>query len=254
MGDNMYNGIGLATVRGSGTNGYVQRNTAFVSKGREDIKYKTEEDIKRLDAQANREPNQGILDHERKRKLEVKCIELEELLEEQGYTEEEVLEKVNQYRKMLLSKEGDKKAFAEVDEFGRPVYKETHQIAEAQKEKNKKLKEAFGISQHFVEGSSFDPNGKAIEDAAREAERAERLAPREEQKRKEDGSSSSGSDSEDSDKERKKKKKKKRDVERKRSVSRNERKREKGKRSRSKDMKETRRDDRGRHLGSVSIL
>jgi len=124
----MYNGIGLTTVRGSGTNGYVQRNTAFVPKGKDDIKFKTEEDIKRLDAQANREPNQGILDHERKRKLEVKCIELEEVLEEQGCTEAEVSEKVNQYRKMLLSKETDKKAFSEVDEFGRPVYKETHQV------------------------------------------------------------------------------------------------------------------------------
>ncbi len=39
--------------------------------GKNDIKYKTEEDIKRLDASTNREPNQGILDHERKRKLEV---------------------------------------------------------------------------------------------------------------------------------------------------------------------------------------
>jgi len=30
----MYNGIGLATVRGSGTNGYVSRNMAFVSQTR----------------------------------------------------------------------------------------------------------------------------------------------------------------------------------------------------------------------------
>lgn len=47
------------------------RNFAFVRQGKNDIKYKTEEDIKRLDASTNREPNQGILDHERKRKLEV---------------------------------------------------------------------------------------------------------------------------------------------------------------------------------------
>ena len=91
----MYNGIGLSTVRGSGTNGYVQRNTAHISKGRAEEKFKTEEDIRscsllfartspylsntffsccfcrRLDAQANREPNLGILEHERKRKLEV---------------------------------------------------------------------------------------------------------------------------------------------------------------------------------------
>ena len=83
----MYNGIGLSTVRGSGTNGYVQRNTAHISKGRAEEKFKTEDDIRslfqalevqtnvsmyrRLDAQANREPNLGILEHERKRKLEV---------------------------------------------------------------------------------------------------------------------------------------------------------------------------------------
>ena len=30
----MYNGIGLQTVRGSGTNGYVQRNTAHISNTR----------------------------------------------------------------------------------------------------------------------------------------------------------------------------------------------------------------------------
>ena len=170
----MYNGIGLQTARGSGTNGYVQRNTAFIPKGREDVKFKTEEDIKRLEASANREPNQGILDHERKRKLEVKCMELEEVLEEQGYTEAEVEEKVSAYRKMLMSKEVSKKAFAETDEFGRPVLKETHQIAEAQKEKNRRLKDAFGISSNFVEGSSFDPNRRAMELAAKEEQRKQR--------------------------------------------------------------------------------
>ena len=108
----MYNGIGLSTVRGSGTNGYVQRNTAHISKGRAEEKFKTEDDIRllsffllninqllcvcrRLDAQANREPNLGILEHERKRKLEVKCLELEEVLEEQGLNEEEIEEKVD---------------------------------------------------------------------------------------------------------------------------------------------------------------
>ena len=44
----MYNGIGLSTVRGSGTNGYVQRNTAHISKGRAEEKFKTEDDIRLL--------------------------------------------------------------------------------------------------------------------------------------------------------------------------------------------------------------
>ena len=81
----MYNGIGLTTVRGSGTNGYVQRNMS-VGRNHKDnkVKYKTEEEIKKAEAlAASKEPNRGIMDHERKRKLEVKCMELEELLREQ---------------------------------------------------------------------------------------------------------------------------------------------------------------------------
>lgn len=45
--------------------------------------------------------------------------------------------------------------------------RDTHQIANAQQEKNAKLREAFGISDYFVEGSSFDPDRKAKEDVAR---------------------------------------------------------------------------------------
>lgn len=82
----MYNGIGLQTPRGSGTNGHVQRNFAFVRPSKKDsISYRTEEDIAKLDFQTNRQqPNLDILNHERKRKIEVKCAEFEEVLETQG--------------------------------------------------------------------------------------------------------------------------------------------------------------------------
>lgn len=52
--------------------------------------------------------------------------------------------------------------------------KETHQIAEANQEKNKKLKEAFGISDFYVDGSSFDPNRKAKEEEAKAKAMAEK--------------------------------------------------------------------------------
>lgn len=81
----MYNGIGLTTARGSGTNGHVQRNWAAVRPKKDNISYKTEEDLAKLDAANNRQPNQGILDHERKRQLEVKCAEYEEILEKQEW-------------------------------------------------------------------------------------------------------------------------------------------------------------------------
>lgn len=80
----MYNGIGLQTPRGSGTNGYVSRNLSAIRKQKPKIDYQSEEGIKRLDDILNRPPNQEILDHERKRKIEVKCLEMRDLMEEQG--------------------------------------------------------------------------------------------------------------------------------------------------------------------------
>ena len=80
----MYNGIGLDTVRGSGTNGYVQRNIALLRHHKDRIDYKSEAELKKLEAQVNRGPNKEILAHERKRKVELKCVEMQELMEEQG--------------------------------------------------------------------------------------------------------------------------------------------------------------------------
>ncbi|KAG8187667.1 hypothetical protein JTE90_005519 [Oedothorax gibbosus] len=117
----MYNGIGLVTPRGSGTNGYVQRNMAFVQKSKEKVSYKTEEDIKRLDAMSNRKPNQGILAHERKRTIELKCLEMQELMEDEGYPEDEIETKVAMFRQMLVDKEGAGEKEIPKDEFGRPL-------------------------------------------------------------------------------------------------------------------------------------
>ena len=47
--------------------------------------YKSEEEVKKLEAQLNKGPNKDILAHERKRKVELKCMEMEELMEEQGW-------------------------------------------------------------------------------------------------------------------------------------------------------------------------
>lgn len=46
----MYNGIGLNTARGSGTNGYVQRNLSMVRQVREKVGYTSEKELAQLDA------------------------------------------------------------------------------------------------------------------------------------------------------------------------------------------------------------
>ncbi|XP_017089981.2 SRRM2 protein homolog rsr-2 isoform X4 [Drosophila bipectinata] len=160
----MYNGIGLNTPRGSGTNGHVQRNWAFVRPGKKEKDYRAEDDTKKLDAQLNRPPNKEILDHDRKRKIEVKCLEYEELLEKEGRTPEEIKSLVDSFRQKLI---GQGKTDLAKDEFGRVAARDTHQIAEAQQQKNAKLREAFNISEYFVEGTSFDVDRKAKEDLAK---------------------------------------------------------------------------------------
>ena len=80
----MYNGIGLATARGSGTNGFVQRNLCAVRKHKDKVDYKSEEQLKKLDQMLIKQPNQEIMNHDRKRKVELKCMEMQELMEEQG--------------------------------------------------------------------------------------------------------------------------------------------------------------------------
>ena len=106
-----------------------------------------------------------------------------------------------------------KKAFTEVDEFGRPILKETHQIAEAQKEKNSRLKAAFGIKDSFVEGSSFDR--KALEEATNQMAKKYDIVPMEDPKpakkkkktkKKDTSPSSSSSSSPDSEEEKRKQK------------------------------------------------
>lgn len=77
----MYNGIGLKTTRGSGTNGYVQRNLSNF-KPRED--WRSRDSNRDPDRARHVQPDAAILAHERKRKVEVRCMELQDELEEQG--------------------------------------------------------------------------------------------------------------------------------------------------------------------------
>ena len=79
----MYNGIGLQTPRGSGTNGYVTTNLAFIRHRKEKVEYKTEEDLAKLERTLHKQPNKELLEHQWKRKIELQCMELQDKMEEQ---------------------------------------------------------------------------------------------------------------------------------------------------------------------------
>jgi len=74
----MYNNIGLNSVRGSGTSGYVQKNVAAVPKHRQNLSW--EASLERDERIAQRKPVQHvadreILEHERKKKVEIALLE-----------------------------------------------------------------------------------------------------------------------------------------------------------------------------------
>ncbi|VEL09112.1 unnamed protein product [Protopolystoma xenopodis] len=157
----MYNGIGLPTPRGSGTNGYVQRNFAFITNTKEKQLYKTEDDFSKVDSRNAlfKEPNKDILLHERKRKIESKCLELCKNMEDQGYNDEEIQEKVSSYRRLLLNQLEDSNA-PKIDilpETEVPCNRKgTHEMSELNKVKNFIFKEALGISEDFRDGTSME--------------------------------------------------------------------------------------------------
>ncbi|CAG8604138.1 6891_t:CDS:2, partial [Acaulospora colombiana] len=72
---------GLTTPRGSGTNGYVVRNLSHLRS------HDTAADRAAMEPppMKHREPDKDILEHERKRKVEVACLELRDKLEDEGF-------------------------------------------------------------------------------------------------------------------------------------------------------------------------
>eukprot|EP00198_Chlamydomonas_reinhardtii_P007440 XP_001696777.1 predicted protein [Chlamydomonas reinhardtii] len=75
----MYNGIGLVTPRGSGTSGYVQGNK-FNMRGPPQVRTDAPKD----GGPRVKQPNQEILDHKKKRDIELKVEQERERLEAEG--------------------------------------------------------------------------------------------------------------------------------------------------------------------------
>lgn len=80
----MSDNVGLSTPRGSGTSGYVQRNLAHMRPRDRDRAAPYHRDLDHL-KHRQRQPDKGILEHDRKREIEVKVFELRDQLEEEGF-------------------------------------------------------------------------------------------------------------------------------------------------------------------------
>ncbi|KAH7054981.1 hypothetical protein BKA57DRAFT_389606, partial [Linnemannia elongata] len=92
-----YNGIGLSTARGSGTNGYVVRNLSTLKYRQRDFKPTDPYD----DEPKLRKPNAELVLHEQKRSIEIKCATLQDELEDEGLEEAEIEKQVDALREKL---------------------------------------------------------------------------------------------------------------------------------------------------------
>eukprot|EP00038_Savillea_parva_P023462 m.41032 g.41032 ORF g.41032 m.41032 type:complete len:307 (+) comp6065_c0_seq2:105-1025(+) len=171
-----YNNIGLASVRGSGTNGYVQRNFSHVRKRKETQKYGGDFGSGRSDKLLTRKPNAELLEHEAKRGIEVKCVEMQDLMEEQGYPDDEIEEKVDELRKQLLA-DYEKRKAAEAEGKGNDTGKQR---------KIDKFGSAMGIDDAYETGAAFKGDWREKKRAAREEEYKARQAERERRARERD--------------------------------------------------------------------
>uniref|UniRef100_A0A8C3Q760 Uncharacterized protein n=1 Tax=Geospiza parvula TaxID=87175 RepID=A0A8C3Q760_GEOPR len=106
-----------------------EASNGFPQPGASGTWHKGEEEVRLVEPSMVKKAHREILDHERKRRVELKCMELQEMMEEQGYSEEEIRQKVGTFRQMLMEKEG---VLTREDQHGRQIVIENHHGADGE--------------------------------------------------------------------------------------------------------------------------
>lgn len=183
----MYNGIGLTTVRGSGTNGYVQTNKAFVRPSRQ--RYITSKHTGRdqLRAAKIHKPDAEILEHDRKRKLEVKVMELQVDMEDRGYAEHEIEEKVVELRSKLTKEYEEAKARGLTKKtLMDSTSTDSHVMAAGKEVENERARKALRLGRDYIPGKAFDKEYQEERKMRRKQEREDKEKEYQRRKKKED--------------------------------------------------------------------
>lgn len=152
----MSDNVGLSTPRGSGTSGFVQRNRAYMQPRDHVRSYANPRDF--LDSEAQkarmRKPDQGILDHDRKRAMEVRVFALRDELEEKEVDEDEIERRCDALRKSLAAGAAAAAAGAGAPPRRFKSY-QVHEQAQAKIEESERLRRALHISKDYEEGGHW---------------------------------------------------------------------------------------------------
>lgn len=179
----MADNVGLTTPRGSGTSGYVQKNRSLLRPRDKIAPYpKDWEHAKHRP----RQPDAEILEHESKREVEVKVLELRDKLEDEGCVcdlrlpttkltsysvdEDEIDDQCEALRRKLNEERIEGKD--QGPNTKRFKSHQVHDLAKAKLEESERLRKALGISEDYEEGSHWRKQEERMRDslAKREAE------------------------------------------------------------------------------------
>jgi hypothetical protein len=174
----MSSNVGLTTPRGSGTSGYVQRNLAHLKPRDQGKPYSTDFDSLK---HRQRQPDKEILEHDRKREVELKVFELRDRLEDEGFVlfpsfrlprltmifrvDEEEIETQTEALRRKLVKEMEKGGGSDRNGKGLKMH-QVHELAEAKIKQDDRFRNALGISRNYEEGSHWkkqEERKKALE-------------------------------------------------------------------------------------------
>ncbi|KAF1967402.1 cwf21-domain-containing protein [Bimuria novae-zelandiae CBS 107.79] len=181
----MSSNVGLSTPRGSGTSGYVQKNRSLVRPRENAAPYPQDWEKAKL---RQRQPDPEILEHERKREIEVKVLELRDKLEDEGVDEDEIDDRCDGLRRKL---EEERKAGKSSGPDARGLKShQVHDLAQAKIEESERLRKALGISADYEEGSTWRKQEERLREslAQRELEDEEQLQKAKEARRYRDNS------------------------------------------------------------------
>ncbi|KAJ2781786.1 RNA-splicing factor [Coemansia javaensis] len=164
----MYNGIGLTTPRGSGTSGHVVKSAAALRPGQGAGGPARQHRLAREHAPRAKPVDQGIVEHNRRRQVEVRCLELQDELEAQGCAAEDIEDRVARLRARLLAEVAEQRGLAD----SRPIRPfESQRIAEAKDRENRRMAGALRVEEGYAEGAAFD---RELQDLRRQKRLLER--------------------------------------------------------------------------------
>ncbi|OCL07197.1 cwf21-domain-containing protein [Glonium stellatum] len=164
----MSSNVGLSTPRGSGTSGYVQRNLSLLKPRDNAAPYPKDWDNFK---QRQRQPDKEILEHDRRREIEVKVFELRDKLEDEGVDEDEIEDQCTALRIKLEAK---RQKGMNVGPNARGLKShQVHELAKAKIEESEKLRKALGIREDYEEGSHWKKQEERLRGAIPEKEKAE---------------------------------------------------------------------------------